>query len=310
MRRKLWAVAVVLAVGATACYLPYDFDNDSKADLVAMSSSGVWRKGSDILWTGQSGDVPVAGDYDGNGVWEAAVVRGDDWVTAGSQGTIHFPKPPAISVPGASYPQPEILPVPSDYDGDGKTDPAWYRQADATWWIRGQADPVTFGAPFHTGTPDYDVAAPADFDGDGKADLATFSPATATWHVRGQADVVAGGIADIPVPADYDGVKGAERATFDFFLFDYHVAGRPDVHLDISWNDAPAGVLPAAANYDGAGGVEPAAFAYGTDRWYLAGQPVVRTNEAAAWPAAYPPAGEILRMTYLKRCLVNHAMTC
>ena len=61
--------------------------------------------------------------------------------------------------------------MPADYDGDGKTDQAVFR--DGTWWIlpsiNGAGYGVTWGEPG-------DVPMAADFDADRKADYVVWRP--------------------------------------------------------------------------------------------------------------------------------------
>ena len=168
-------------------------------------------------------------------------------------------------------------PVPADYDGDGRAEPAWFRTADATWWING-SDPVAFGSgptlpplrvPGMSGIEpcqmDHDLPVPADYDGDGRADLATYSPRSGRWTVLESATGRVSSVVlrtpsrtlQLPVPADYDGTGRAQRALIDGtgWLIEGHAAVEPLRPL-------PAGVpevlLPLADDVDGDGHVDRA----------------------------------------------------
>jgi hypothetical protein len=77
------------------------------------------------------------------------------------------------------------VPVPGDYDGDGKADLAVYRPDVARWVVLGSAGR---GLDTWYGADDIDVPVPGDYDGDGKADLAVFRPVDARWQTRGSRD--------------------------------------------------------------------------------------------------------------------------
>src|SRR5205823_825805 len=72
------------------------------------------------------------------------------------------------------------VPIPADFDGDGKTDLAVFRPTSDQWLIlksSGGSIIKQFGAP------GLDLPVPGDYDGDGKVDLALYRPSTAQWLV-------------------------------------------------------------------------------------------------------------------------------
>jgi hypothetical protein len=74
------------------------------------------------------------------------------------------------------------VPVPGDYDGDGKTDPAIYRPSTGQWYVLKSGANYTTYIVQAWGVST-DVPVPADYDGDGKTDLAIFRRSTGTWWI-------------------------------------------------------------------------------------------------------------------------------
>jgi hypothetical protein len=114
----------------------------------------------------------VVGDFDGDGVTDAAVYQPatGNWFIV--QSSLGFKVVPHFGGPG-------FVPVAGDYDGDGKTDVAVYEVATGHWFVIGST--VGFlAAALNFGGPGF-VAVPGDFDGDGRTDPSVYHEQTGNW---------------------------------------------------------------------------------------------------------------------------------
>jgi hypothetical protein len=76
------------------------------------------------------------------------------------------------------------VPVPADYDGDSKADPAMYRPGSGFWLIAKSSTSYTTAIAVQWGVQaSGDVPMPADFDGDGRTDPAIYRPDTGQWFI-------------------------------------------------------------------------------------------------------------------------------
>ena len=81
------------------------------------------------------------------------------------------------------------VPVPGDFDGDGRSDVAVYRPVNSQWYILNSSTGFTTSTTSGWGL-NGDMPVPADYDGDGKTDLAVFRPANSVWYIRPSAGLV------------------------------------------------------------------------------------------------------------------------
>ena len=73
------------------------------------------------------------------------------------------------------------VPVPGDFDADGKADAAIYRPTSGFWYVPRSSDGTTTITRFGIGG---DVPVNADYDGDGRHDIAIFRPGLGQWWIE------------------------------------------------------------------------------------------------------------------------------
>src|SRR5207253_3134282 len=154
-----------------------DFHNGHVTDLGALYRG---RSPLDSLWFapntfqiffGATSDIPVPGDYNGDGRTDAVIFRPSTGLWYGPQTGA------AAIVIQTVVGQAGDVPIPGDYDGDGKADPAIYRPSTGMFFAvlsGGGTKSATFGAAGDTPMPGY-------YDGNVTEDPAIFHKATGLW---------------------------------------------------------------------------------------------------------------------------------
>ena len=152
---------------------------------------------------------------------------------------------------GAYELQPQTA-VPADYDGDGKTDPAFYFASSGQWWIFQSRDGLrTISLPDRNGVP-----CPADYDGDAKAEPAYFTAAAKTPEfVRAKADgsverTAFGAKGAKPVAAK---LPGKTTATFGVYTANAKKPAFSFLGDPLSVTFGAKGAKPVAADFTGDG---------------------------------------------------------
>ncbi len=152
---------------------------------------------------------------------------------------------------------PTDIPCPADFNGDGTAEIALYRRLSGLWIVQGVSR-------FSYGTVN-DLPLAADYDGDGLADPAVFRQSTGFWAVRGLSRFYYGARGDRPVPGDFNGDGTTDCAVFRSSGGLWAIRGQTRFYYG-----AP-GDRPIAGDFDGDGTTECGIFREGAGFWAVRG---------------------------------------
>jgi peptidoglycan hydrolase-like amidase len=213
-------------------------DADQLRILPAVSTA-------DVFAFGQSGDVAVTGDWNGDGVDTIGVRRGNTWFLRNSNSA----GPPHLSF---SFGHPTDVPVVGDWNGNG-VDTIGVKRGNQ-WYLR---NANSSGAPNVSlsfgGSTDRGVT--GDWNGDGSDTVGVMR--SGTWYLRNantagapNATFSFGTTGDVPVPGDWDGngtdTPGLRRST-SFFLRNANSGGPAHASFTLG----AAGAAPLAGSWNG-----------------------------------------------------------
>ncbi len=250
---------------------------DANASVAQPADLAVWRPSSGVWYIltnfstqawGVAGDVPVPGDYDGDGKTDFSVFRP-------STSTWYIVYSSTGSLINFTFGQSGDIPAPADFDGDGKTDAVVFRPDEpssglGTWYIRRSSDLAQQTQQYGLST---DTPAPADYDGDGKADFGVWRSSNTAFYSTNSGSSTLNTIAfslagDKVVSADFDGDGKADYAVYDTASAAWHIRSSQSSTIATSiWGSG--GDVPVQNDFDGDGKVDLAAWRDSNGTWYI-----------------------------------------
>ncbi|WP_435005234.1 aryl-sulfate sulfotransferase [Tundrisphaera lichenicola] len=243
---------------------------------VFRPSTGTWYDatiGGVIVTNAQQwglpGDIPVPGDYDGDGKDDLAVFRPSNgkWYVYTATGQ--------VLLFGQQWGLTGDIPSTGDFDGDGKDDLAVFRPSISSWYIYTTTGQVLmYGQQWGLAGDKPEVG---DFDGDGQADLAVLRPSNGNWYIRTvDGQILVNGARwglseDIPIPGDFNGDGKDDLAVFRPSNSQWYIQSitGPVIAYGQQWG--LTGDIPSTGDFSGDGKADLAVFRPSNGKWYIAG---------------------------------------
>jgi hypothetical protein len=215
-----------------------------------LRTEGGSRLPTSSLGARRGDDVPVAGDWNGDGRDTVGAYRPGD-------ATFHLVDDAGEPVPAFGYGAVGDLPVAGDWNGDGRDSVGVYRPSEAAFFLRDDAGRTL--PTFRFGPPalaDAVLPVAGDWDGDGRDTVALFRRADTTFVARDDRGAALpelryGAAGDLPLAGDWEGDGRDTVGVYRPADASYHLQGftdrppEPLVEADVDV-DVDADVVPVA----------------------------------------------------------------
>jgi hypothetical protein len=294
-----------------------DFDSDGRTDMGYFHpATGLWGillSGPNFDYSvpqyftwGQTGDIVVPGDYDGDHYWDPTVRRppsgGQSAAYMILKSSMGYDYGSALTVP-AGWPGLGDTPVVGDFNGDGTSDPAIWRGNSGVWII--PMSPTFNTYQFYSWGTTGDTPVGADVDGDGQTDIGYWRPSTGVWGFLQSSHAYSygsplffnwGTTGNIAVMADYDGdgladpavvipPAGGQSRAYRILLSTLAYDTAQSVTIPAGWPGL--GDTPVPGDYDNDGKADAAIWRANSGVWII---PMSHSNNTEylfrAWGAA------------------------
>lgn len=191
----------------TGAHLHYEQRlNTTDQPAVFNGSSFVYNS---WLTSRNCGDVPVAGDWNGDRTTDVGVFR------RRANTAVFRRRLPSGTVEATRFGLPTDTPVVGDWNGDGESDLGVWSAPTATFTLltaTGRQRIISFGDR-------NDVPVVGDWNGDGRCDVGVYDPKTTKFFLRDAAGNVTtkvfGGVSGLPIAGDWNGDGRSDVGVYD-----------------------------------------------------------------------------------------------
>jgi PKD repeat protein len=216
---------------------------------------------------GKSGDNPVVGDWNGDGMSNAGIFRpasGIWYLDTTNTGVVSS---------SFQFGKSGDNPVVGDWNGDGMSNAGIFRPASGIWYLD-TTNTGVISSSFQFGKSG-DIPVVGDWNGNGNSDNGVFRPATGTWYMdTTKTGVVSstfqfGKSGDTPVVGDWNGDGIDDAGVFRSATGTWYLDTTKTGVVNKTFQFGKSGDIPVIGDWNGDGIDDVGVFRPSTGTWYL-----------------------------------------